>query len=70
MHNSPEYDILVMVSDPEGTPPTADGCFPLAKPQSLRKGGGEMVTYENLFAFAMVLIQAITLVVLIFKNNK
>ncbi len=29
-----------------------------------------MVTYENLFAFAMVLIQAITLVVLIFKNNK
>ena len=59
-----------MISDPEGTPPTADGCFPLAKPQSLRKGGGEIVTYENLFAFAMVLIQAITLVVLIFKNNK
>ena len=29
-----------------------------------------MVTYENLFAFAMVLIQTITLVVLIFKNNK
>ena len=29
-----------------------------------------MVTYENLFAFAMVLIQTITLVVLIYKNNK
>ena len=29
-----------------------------------------MVTYKNLFAFAMVLIQAITLVVLIYKNNK
>lgn len=34
------------------------------------KGGGEMVTYENLFAFAMVIIETITLVVLIFKNNK
>ena len=43
---------------------------PFQKPQRLRKGGGEMVTYENLFAFAMVLIQAITLVVLIYKNNK
>ena len=29
-----------------------------------------MVTYKNLFEFAMVLIQAITLVVLIYKNNK
>ena len=29
-----------------------------------------MVTYENLFAFAMVIIDTITLVVLIFKNNK
>ena len=29
-----------------------------------------MVTYENLFNFALVLIQTITLVVLIYKNNK
>lgn len=29
-----------------------------------------MVTYENLFAFAMVIIETITLVVIIFKNNK
>lgn len=29
-----------------------------------------MVTYENLFTYTMVLIQAITLVVLIYKNNK
>ena len=29
-----------------------------------------MVTYENLFAFAMVIIETITLVALIFKNNK
>ena len=43
---------------------------PLAKTPSSCEGGGEMVTYENLFAFAMVLIQAITLVVLIFKSNK
>ena len=44
--------------------------LPPCKPQSLRKGGGEMVTYENLFAFALVIIETITLVVLIFKNNK
>lgn len=43
---------------------------PLAKAPSQCKGGGEMVTYENLFAFAMVIIETITLVVLIFKNNK
>ena len=59
-----------MVFDPERAPLTADGCSPLQKPQSLRKGGGEMVTYENLFAFALVIIETITLVVLIFKNNK
>ena len=70
MHLSVEYAILKAVYDPEGTPLTADGCFPLAKPQSLRKGGGEMVTYENLFAFALVIINTITLVVLILKNNK
>ena len=71
MHNSPEYDILITVSDPEGTPPTADGASPLTEPQKFRtKGGGEMVTYENLFAFALVIIETITLVVLIFKNNK
>ena len=70
MHLSIKYAILKTVYDPEGTPLTADGCFPLAKPQSLRKGGGEMVTYENLFAFALVIIETITLVVLIFKNNK
>ena len=29
-----------------------------------------MVTYENLFAFALVIIETITLVVLIFRNNK
>ena len=29
-----------------------------------------MVTYENLFNFALVIIQTITLVVLICKNNK
>lgn len=29
-----------------------------------------MVTYENLFAFALVIIETIALVVLIFKNNK
>ena len=29
-----------------------------------------MVTYENLFAFALVIINTITLVVLIYKNNK
>ena len=29
-----------------------------------------MVTYENLFAFALVIIETITLGVLIFKNNK
>ena len=29
-----------------------------------------MVTYENLIAFALVIIETITLVVLIFKNNK
>ena len=29
-----------------------------------------MVTYENLFNFALVLIQTITLVFLIYKNNK
>ena len=43
---------------------------PLAKAPSQCKGGGEMVTYENLFAFALVIIETITLVVLIFKNNK
>ena len=59
-----------MVSDPEGTPPTSDGCLPLAKTPGYCKGGGEMVTYENLFAFALVIIETITLVVLIFKNNK
>ena len=65
-----EYDILNTVLDPEGTPPTADGCLPLAKTPVFSKGGGEMVTYENLFAFALVIIETITLVVLIFKNNK
>ena len=29
-----------------------------------------MVTYENLFAFASVIIETITLVVLIYKSNK
>ena len=57
-----------MVSDPEGTPPTSDGCLPLAKTPGYCKGGGEMVTYENLFA--LVIIETITLVVLIFKNNE
>lgn len=62
--------ILNLVNDPEGTPLTADGCLPLAKAPGQCKGGGEMVTYENLFAFALVIIETITLVVLIFKNNK
>ena len=43
---------------------------PLAKTPVFSKGGGEMVTYENLFAFALVIIETITLVVVIFKNNK
>ena len=43
-------------------PPFKTPCF--------RKGGGEMVTYENLFAFALVIIETITLVVLIYKSNK
>ena len=43
---------------------------PSQNSQSFCKGGGEMVTYENLFAFALVIIETITLVVLIFKNNK
>ena len=29
-----------------------------------------MVTYENLFAFASVIIETITLVVIIYKNSK
>ena len=29
-----------------------------------------MVTYENLFNFTLVIIETITLVVLIYKNNK
>ena len=29
-----------------------------------------MVTYENLFAFALVIIETISLVVLILKKNK
>lgn len=29
-----------------------------------------MVTYENLYAFALVIIETISLVVLILKNNK
>ena len=65
-----EYVILNTVLDPEGTPLTADGAFPLAKPQSFCKGGGEMVTYENLFNFTLVIIETITLVVLIYKSNK
>ena len=40
------------------------------KPQNISKGGGEMVTYEGLFVYTTVLIQTITLVVLILKNNK
>ena len=43
---------------------------PLRKPQVFSKGGGEMVTHENLFAFALVIIETITLVVFIYKNNK
>ena len=70
MQNATKYDTLTPVSDPEGTPPTADGCLPLVNPQSFRKGGGEMVTYEGLFVYTTVLIQTITLVVLILKNNK
>ena len=29
-----------------------------------------MVTYENLFNFTLVIIQTITLVVILYKNNK
>ena len=29
-----------------------------------------MVTYENLFTYTLVLIQTITLVVILYKNNK
>ena len=43
---------------------------PSQKPQSFCKGGGEMVTYENLFNFTLVIIETITLVVLIYKSNK
>ena len=43
---------------------------PRSNPKDYTEGGGEMVTYENLFAFALVIIETITLVVLIFKNNK
>ena len=70
LHPVSDYAILRVVHDPEGTPLTADGCLPLCKTPSLCKGGGEMVTYENLFAFALVIIDTITLVVLILKNNK
>ena len=59
-----------MVYDPEGTPPTADGCLPLAKTPVFSKGGGEMVTYENLFNFTLVIIETITLVVIIYKSSK
>ena len=39
-------------------------------PGIMCKGGGKMVTYENLFAFALVIIETISLVVLILKKNK
>ena len=36
----------------------------------LSKGGGEMVTYENLFAYSMVLIAVIALVLDCVNRNK
>ena len=46
---------------PGGTPLTADGHLP-------RKGVSGMVTYENLYAYSMVIIAVITLV-LAFKSK-
>ena len=66
----PEYGILNTVTRPGRDTTTADGASPLAKPHRLCKGGGEMVTYENLFNFTLVIIETITLVVLIYKSNK
>ncbi|MDO5399529.1 MAG: hypothetical protein Q4F17_00925 [Eubacteriales bacterium] len=44
--------------------------FPSLDPRDQVKGGGGMVTYENLFAFASVLIEAMTLAVLFYKHRK
>ena len=70
LQNAAKYDTLTPVSDPEGTPQRRTDASPLMKPQNISKGGGEMVTYEGLFVYTTVLIQTITLVVLILKNNK
>ena len=65
-----EYGILNTVTRPGRDTTTADGASPSQNSQRLCKGGGEMVTYENLFNFTLVIIETITLVVLIYKSNK
>lgn len=57
------YNICGSTVDPEGTPKTADGRSP-------RKGVIRMVTYEALFAFCMVILGVITLVVTITRGDK
>ena len=50
---------------------TADGCLPLLRfPWNPGKGGGEMVTYDNLFTYTLVIVAVITLVLAIIRGGK
>lgn len=70
MHIPAGYAKIILATRPGRDTTTADGCLPLTYPHGLReKGVVIMVTYENLFAFAMVIIEAITLAVLLLKNH-